>query len=332
MQKKRRTKELCKVRSTLRNYLTVHTKLFNIIGLWTNEKLIAGSLIFTVLYSILALSFFIIAPQFCHVIYMYKARNNVMDFADEFYVSMSSLMVIFKDYTMIVYRKKVRQLIDSMDYDIFQPLNSKQQKSSSAVMNMWQKMFWIISVMQISFGLCVLITPALDRLRTGAKYLPLVDCYPFYIYASPVYEMMYIYQSCLLFYLIFHSFLFDTFIAGLLAFCVAECDLLHDNLQNLKQQMTHVEYGKRLIKCIKHHEELRKYSNAKSELLPVAAYDSYRLDALKSTQTNLKLFIGKTQNSLKIRTALFALSMEQYLQLLRNSFSYYAVLTTLNEK
>ncbi|XP_072383873.1 odorant receptor 46a-like [Diabrotica undecimpunctata] len=326
---------------------------------------------------------------------MYKARNNVMDFADEFYVSMSSLMVIFKDYTMIVYRKQVRKLIESMDFDIFQPLNFKQQKSSNTVMNMWKKMFWLISFMQISFGLCVLITPTLDRLRTGAKYLPLVDCYPFYIYASPVYEIMYIYQSFLLFYLIFHSFLFDTFIAGLLAFCVAECDLLHDNLRNLKQQMTHIEYGNRLVKCIKHHEELRKFTRnienlfsmvileqyfctliscctnmfkisvvepmsveffkdicyqcslllqmymfcwfatvliAKSELLPVAAYDSYRLDASKPTQTNLKLFIGKTQHSLKIKTPLFSLSMEQYLQLLRNSFSYYAVLTTLNEK
>lgn len=91
-------------------------------------RFIGGSLTLTIIYSILAILLFIIAPQFCHVVYMYKARDNVVAFADEFYVSLASVIVVFKDYDMIRKRKIISEMLDTMDSEIMQPSKGQTQK------------------------------------------------------------------------------------------------------------------------------------------------------------------------------------------------------------
>lgn len=67
-------------------------------------------------------------PQICHVIYMYKARNNVKAFADEFYVSLTSLMVVFKDISMMTNFDKIQGMLVDVDSDTFKPRTPRQQK------------------------------------------------------------------------------------------------------------------------------------------------------------------------------------------------------------
>ncbi|XP_056640826.1 odorant receptor 46a-like [Diorhabda sublineata] len=369
--------------------------MFNIFGIWMDDKCIANSMVLTMIYGVSVIVLFIITPQFCHFIYMYKARDNVIAFADEFYVSMSSLMIVCKDFCLIKHKKKIKGLMKSMDSEIFRPESPEQYKRIFEVMGKYKKLFWLISFVNVSFCVCVIINPLFDTNKTDTKYvLPLVDCYPFAVNESPVYQIMYVYQIFVCFYLMMHNYPFDVFIVDLLGFCIAECDVLCEQIDNLKLEKSPSSYDRKLTTCIKHHKAISRFFQdverifsfpilqqyfcnlisscttmfrlsiaepmsvdfyktlsyqsclllqmflycwtassltEKSQKIPVLAYDSYRLDVKKSTQSNLKLFIAKSQHPLLLKTLLFSLSMEQYLQLIRNSFSYYTVLTSLNE-
>ncbi|CAH1112162.1 unnamed protein product [Psylliodes chrysocephalus] len=269
-------------------YFNIHLKLLNIFGLWTDMRFIGGSLTLTIIYSILAILLFIIAPQFCHVVYMYKARDNVVAFADEFYVSLASVIVVFKDYDMIRKRKIISEMLDTMDSEIMQPSKGQTQKIHK-VMSFWKKLFWSLLTFESCFCLCQLITPIIDKIQTGTKNVPLVDCYPFYIYASPVYEIMYIYQSFLLSYLLMHSMLFDTFVTGLMSFCAAECDILFENLMALKLEETEVVYRTKLVKCIKHHEEICRFATNIEKCFSPTILGQYFCSLISACTTMFKL-------------------------------------------
>nr|CAH7747025.1 unnamed protein product [Callosobruchus chinensis] len=115
------------VQSPISRYLDTNVKLFKITGLWCGFKSKSISKL-VLIYSILVQVLFILSPQICHVIYMYRARNNVKDFADEFYVSLSSIVVVFKDFSLMKNFDTVKGMVDTMDMKMMQPTGDKQKR------------------------------------------------------------------------------------------------------------------------------------------------------------------------------------------------------------
>ncbi|VEN48403.1 unnamed protein product [Callosobruchus maculatus] len=380
-----------------------------VINVWPSPLNYVGHVLFfagmsksVLLYSIAVQVLFILSPQICHVIYMYRARNNVKDFADEFYVSLSSIVVVFKDFSLMKNFDVVKGMIDTMDMKMMQPKGDMQKRKFHGIMGTWKRIYWTYTTICITFVIMQLASPAIDRLLNGSKLLPLVDCYPFDIYTSPVYEVMYLYQTCVLFCLVLHNYNVDTFITGMLYFASAQCDILCDNLSSIKLkrvernvEIDKAELTKELTSNIKHHQEIfrfirqleqvfslnifEQYScslitfcttmfkfsltepftqefftiifyqtsvflqmfafcwagtllTSKSEKISTAAYQSDWIGASKAYKKNLIIFIKRSYRPLVYRTFIFGLSLDLFVSLLRSSFSYYTVLTALNEK
>lgn len=114
-------------------YFEYNIMSFKVTGIWIDLMNMEESSCAKILYCFIVNALFILAPQICHVIYMYNARDNVEAFADEFHVSLSSLMVVLKSYSFIRYFGIVNKLIISMDDEVYQPKNGYQKKQTTAV-------------------------------------------------------------------------------------------------------------------------------------------------------------------------------------------------------
>lgn len=117
----------------LSEYFKYNILTFKVTGIWLDLMNLKQSSYPKIFYCLIVNALFILAPQICHVIYMYNARDNVEAFADEFHVSLSSLMVVFKSYSLIRYFEIIYKLIGSMDDEIYQPKNEYQKKQTKEV-------------------------------------------------------------------------------------------------------------------------------------------------------------------------------------------------------
>nr|CAI5829842.1 unnamed protein product [Callosobruchus analis] len=252
------------VKSPNSRYLDTNVKIFKMTGLWCglNTKGVSKSIF---IYSIVVQILFILSPQICHVIYMYRARNNVKDFADEFYVSLSSIVVVFKDFSLMKNFDVVREMIDTMDMKMMQPKTDMQKRKFHSLMGKWKRIYWTYTTICITFVIMQLANPAIDRFLNGSKLLPLVDCYPFDIYTSPVYEI------------------------------IAQCDILCDNLSSIKLQrlgrdieIDKEELTKELRSNIKHHQEIFRFIRKLEQVFSLNIFEQYSCSLITFCTTMFK--------------------------------------------
>lgn len=124
----------------------------------------------------------------------------------------------------------------------------------------WLRVYYAYTYLDASFCLLHLVSPIVDSIINGTKLLPLVDCYPFPIFVSPTYELMYVYQALVLIWLCWQNYNIDTLITGFLSFAALQCDILCDNLINLKLEGDDDEEIKKLheklVACVEHHSRI----------------------------------------------------------------------------
>lgn len=128
-------------------------------------------------------------------------------------------------------------------------------------MEQWRLIYLVHNFFCIGFVTIHVLSPIYLIYKTHNRITPLVDCYPFDIYVTPVYHIMYFYQCCLLLVLVMHNVNWDQFLIGLSFFASSECDILCDKLRNLRfnrgEDMK--AYDAKLVDCIKHHKKIRRY-------------------------------------------------------------------------
>lgn len=117
----------------LSNFFNMNIKSLKYTALWFDPKTFGKTSKFLIAYILMVNTFCVGMPQICHVIYMYKARNNVKAFADEFYVSLTSLMVVFKDVSMMMNFKKIQRMLADVDSETFKPRTPQQKDMISEV-------------------------------------------------------------------------------------------------------------------------------------------------------------------------------------------------------
>lgn len=112
----------------LSDFFAVNIQSMKYFGLWYNVKYFRQSPKLITAYILVVNLFCIYLSQICHFVYMYKARSNVMAFADEFYVSLTTLMVVFKNFSMLRNSDRIHKILEEVDAKIFKPRNSVQMK------------------------------------------------------------------------------------------------------------------------------------------------------------------------------------------------------------
>lgn len=239
-------------------YFRYHLLFLRITGCWLNIRKISTHYWFAVFYSITINSIFLLSPQICHVVYMYHSRNNVVDFANEFYISITSLLIVLKAYNFQIYFESIKKMLKDMNKSKFQPSNNIKIDQLKRILNQWFNIFIVYMFLCTGYSCILGGRPFL----VSERALPLVDCYPFDVLKSPVYELMLFYQYGVIATMCMQNIFLDTSLTWLICFIGTECDLLSTDLRNIKmdenqpRQIEEKRMEKELNRCIQRYNEL----------------------------------------------------------------------------
>ncbi|RZC39078.1 7tm 6 domain containing protein [Asbolus verrucosus] len=156
----------------------------------------------------------------------------------------------------------LKQLMATINNDLFQPKNSQQRSLIQPNLKAWKKTvatFWFFTLGWLFF---LMLCPFFDK--TVNEYrLPFLAWYPYSVKASPQYELSYLHQFISVTTMSMVNVNIDSLIAALNMYIGAQFDILCDNLRNVydnsRDSPTDVE--EKLKNCINHHREILKFAS-----------------------------------------------------------------------
>ena len=178
------------------------------------------------------------------------------------FITCTELLIATKMYFFIQNVGLLKELMESLDGDLFQPRDEKQVELVKPVLKFWKMLYvgyWIMVGATVVFWS---IFPFLNN-SVKDKELPFMAWYPYNTKITPLYELTYFYQVFTIWYLTLAAINMDTLIAALMMYVGNQCDILCDNIRNLKSPKNEYDVGDSLriiIRCVKHHREIIQYN------------------------------------------------------------------------
>ncbi|RZC38123.1 7tm 6 domain containing protein [Asbolus verrucosus] len=234
--------------------------MLKIVGLWPQGESY-GLNLYTV-YAIFSITLFHFCYIFTQTVNLYFIRNDLKAVTGTIFVLLTDMGASLKTYCLIKNMKMLKQLMMTVNYDLFQPKTLKQKNLIQPNINAWKCIgltFWFFTV-----GCLILwsLFPILDKTVKDYR-LPFLAWYPYNTKISPQYELTYFYQAVATIFLATVNVNLDTLIAALNMFVGAQFDILCDDLRNLhgvgRNASRSVE--EKLKNCIHHHREILKFAD-----------------------------------------------------------------------
>ena len=172
-------------------------------------------------------------------------------------VASGSVLVSIKVFFFQRNLKIFNKLVLSLNNEIFQPKNETQR--GSAEFAVWFYKLVYVSSFSVFFvaSFAWLLLPIFTN-GVQQKQLPFPAWYPYDSTVSPFYELSYLYQCFAIFYLLTSVVHIDTLIFFFMMYIIAQCDLLCDNLRNIRHD-GHCSANKLIIDCVKQHRAIVRY-------------------------------------------------------------------------
>ena len=170
------------------------------------------------------------------------------------FLNLSELLGMLKAYYLFRNMAILKQLMLTLNSDIFQPKNQQQQELIEPNLKLWRLnyvVYWGMSLGAVFFWIAV---PVLDKSVKNWQ-LPFSAWYPFDTKVSPNYEITYLYQAIGVIFVAISTLGVDTLIAALTMYIGAQLDLLCDNLKHLRSKNFEAEF----FKCIEHHKQMLEW-------------------------------------------------------------------------
>ncbi|RZC39121.1 7tm 6 domain containing protein, partial [Asbolus verrucosus] len=169
-------------------------------------------------------------------------------------------MEILGVYTIIKNMEKLKQLLVTLDIDLFQPKDRQQRNLIQSNLNSWKIVVWSFWLLTLIWLFFYNFSPILDK--TSKEYrLPFRAWYPYNTETSLQYELIYLHQFIGITYLTIISINVDTLIAALNMYTGAQLDIICDNVRKFHNSETDTpaDANRKLTNCIHHHRELLKF-------------------------------------------------------------------------
>ncbi|RZC35067.1 7tm 6 domain containing protein [Asbolus verrucosus] len=233
---------------------TINFTLFSlkIIGLWPKDDVYKFNLY--TLYTAISVTFFISAFGVFLMISLFTG-SDFEDLEEMTLIYVAEFLVIIKVFKFIKNIKLLKQLMATLNSDVFQPKTSQQKILVKPALQFWKIVY---NVFLISGGPITCLWVFLPILRSKRYKLPVPVWYPFNTKISPCFEITYCYQIVNVFYLVIAICNIDMLISALMVYIGAQCDILSDSLRNLRDKEA-VNFNSKLIDFIKHHKEILSY-------------------------------------------------------------------------
>ncbi|XP_068912914.1 odorant receptor Or1-like [Tenebrio molitor] len=235
--------------------------LLKVVGLWPKGDETYKCNLYTA-YAIISGTLFTIGHNLLQTINLFFIYNNLEAVTATIFVSLTQLLAILKSYYLVQNMGILKQLMVTLNSEMFQPKNAKQKILIEPNLSFWKTIFrayW-------GNACCTLflwaVFPIIDNTVKEFR-LPLLVWYPYNTKISPLYEITYIYQIICCYFICIINISVDTLIAALNMYIGAQCDILCDDLRNIDDYSKNSSVdivNERWINCIMHHKEILRFS------------------------------------------------------------------------
>ncbi|RZB66617.1 7tm 6 domain containing protein [Asbolus verrucosus] len=238
--------------------------LLKIQGLWPEGDGTYQSNVYR-LYAIIA-----ILMQTGHVIFqtinLFLTLNDLEATTGIIFMLIEEIMVILKMYCLLKNMKMLKQLLITLNDDLFQPKNLQQRGLVQPSLNAWTTIISAVRLFATGWLVSWCSFPFLDNTYREHR-LPFLAWYPYNSKVSPFYELTYCYQVIAITYLCMANVNIDTLIAALNMYIGAQFDILCDDLRNFHEISENASgtTNAKLKKCIHHHREILKFAEQTNE-------------------------------------------------------------------
>ncbi|KAJ3663354.1 hypothetical protein Zmor_007640 [Zophobas morio] len=229
--------------------------MLRIVGLWPKRNEILKLNLYT-FYAIISTQLYLSCHTFFQLMQMYFV-DDLEALISTIVASCSELLASIKAIYFLINAKLLKQLMDKLNTESFQPRTSEELALVEPELYVWQVMYLVFSLSGYMTIALFTFFPILDH-SVYDYQLPFPAWYPFNFKVSPVYEIVYFYQAISTWYLGVAHVNMDLLMAALMLFAGVQCDILCHRLKNLTELSK--ESDNEITECIKHHQKIISFT------------------------------------------------------------------------
>ncbi|XP_063926025.1 odorant receptor 4-like [Zophobas morio] len=323
--------------------------MLKMVGLWPAGDETYKFNIYT-LYTTVSILAFVYGHNFFQAFNIIFILDDIEALTATIFVLLTDMLAIMKSYYLIQNIKIIKQLMVTLNSEMFQPKNLRQKDMIEPSLNSWKMVYTVFSSMAYSTLFFWGTFPFLDNL-VQQHQLPFLAWYPWNAKVSPLYEITYAYQMASVSFICILNLNIDTLIAALNMYTGAQCDILCDDLRHIHE---FADINARLKSCVAAFSsqfysslfyvsavvvEIFMYCwygnevEIKSSNIPYAVFESDWTETSLEVQKHIVFFILRCQKPIKLSALnLFYLTLDTFVTIMRTSWSYFAILHQVSEK
>ena len=227
--------------------------MLKMVGLWPAGDETYKFNIYT-LYTTVSILAFVYGHNFFQAFNIIFILDDIEALTATIFVLLTDMLAIMKSYYLIQNIKIIKQLMVTLNSEMFQPKNLRQKDMIEPSLNSWKMVYTVFSSMAYSTLFFWGTFPFLDNL-VQQHQLPFLAWYPWNAKVSPLYEITYAYQMASVSFICILNLNIDTLIAALNMYTGAQCDILCDDLRHIHE---FADINARLKSCVRHHKAILK--------------------------------------------------------------------------
>ncbi|RZC37189.1 7tm 6 domain containing protein, partial [Asbolus verrucosus] len=239
--------------------IRINFSMMKIVGLWPTGNESYGYNIYT-FYAMAAVLIFQVGHIFFQTANLYFIMDNLKAVTGTIYVVLMDISILLKTYVLMKKMKMLKELMITIDSDLFQPKNPHQRQLVQPNIRAWKAIVWTFWFFAAGFSVFGSLFPILDK-TFKEHHLPFMAWYPYNTKTSPQYELTYIYQVFAIDFINISNVSISALIAALNMFVASQFDILCDDLRNLTNiaENTSTDVNRNLKNCIHYHREILKF-------------------------------------------------------------------------
>ncbi|RZC38603.1 7tm 6 domain containing protein, partial [Asbolus verrucosus] len=237
--------------------IKINILILKLVGLWPQEDESYRFNLYT-FYSIISINIFINAHNFFQTMNIFFVYSDLEALTATIFVTLTDVLASVKAFYFTQNMKILKKLMINLNSEIFQPKSDRQLILITPGLNSWKAIYAAFWAPVATTLFLWAIFPILDG-SVKQQRLPFSAWYPYNSKISPLYEITYMYQVISIWFLATANLNMDTLIAALMMYIGTQCDILCDDLRNLRDCIGS-EFNRKLVQCIQHYKTIVKFA------------------------------------------------------------------------
>ncbi|XP_046739556.1 odorant receptor Or1-like [Diprion similis] len=217
-----------------RDALTINLWVFRSVGIWAAD-INSRSLRFIYnIYGTIMITTLSIIYFSTEIIYVIVIWGNLTAISEISFLLLTHIGTVVKLFNFLIRRERVEKLVENLLQRDFLPKHNAHRDILTLTVKVVNRDNILFILMCASTVIGWAIVPMVDSARP--RRLPLKTWFPFDISNSPIFEVIYAYQTAAVMMNAFMNAMMDTFASSLMALAGAQLDMLRHDLSNLGRE------------------------------------------------------------------------------------------------